>query len=98
MKVAHHEPDKIRLRHFTNGSMRDFTCIAKDGELIADADDFIQAMKDPDFVPKEPARPSGVVLKYARPAERMWNAPHMRACRPSSTSAFKGVPVMRLNW
>ena len=32
------------------------------------------------------ARPSGVVLKYARPPERMWNAPHARAARPSSTS------------
>ena len=32
------------------------------------------------------ARPSGVVLKYVRPALRMWNAPHARAARPSSTS------------
>ncbi len=32
------------------------------------------------------ARPMGVVLKYALPAERMWNAPQARADRPSSTS------------
>ena len=32
------------------------------------------------------ARPSGVVLKYARPAERTWNAPQASAARPSSTS------------
>ena len=32
------------------------------------------------------ARPSGVVLKYARPPERMWNAPHASAASPSSTS------------
>ena len=32
------------------------------------------------------ARPSGVVLKYARPPERMWNAPHAIAASPSSTS------------
>jgi len=33
------------------------------------------------------ARPSGVVLKYVLPAERMWNAPHCSATSPSSTSA-----------
>ena len=33
------------------------------------------------------ARPSGVVLKYVLPPERMWNAPHARATRPSSTRA-----------
>ncbi len=32
------------------------------------------------------ARPSGVVLKYARPADRMWKAPQASAARPSSTS------------
>ena len=32
------------------------------------------------------ARPSGVVLKYARPPERMWKAPQASAARPSSTS------------
>ena len=32
------------------------------------------------------ARPSGVVLKYARPPERMWKAPHASAASPSSTS------------
>src|SRR2546425_507489 len=35
------------------------------------------------------ARPSGVVLKYARPPERMWNAPHASAAKPSSTSAAR---------
>src|SRR3954469_9011102 len=33
------------------------------------------------------ARPSGVVLKYARPADRTWNAPHASAASPSSTSS-----------
>ena len=33
------------------------------------------------------ARPSGVVLKYARPPERMWKAPQAIAARPSSTSS-----------
>ena len=33
------------------------------------------------------ARPSGVVLKYARPPERMWKAPQAIAARPSSTRA-----------
>ena len=32
------------------------------------------------------ARPSGVVLKYARPAERTWKAPQASAASPSSTS------------
>ncbi|SKF80965.1 Uncharacterised protein [Mycobacteroides abscessus subsp. abscessus] len=32
------------------------------------------------------ARPSGVVLKYGRPPERMWKAPQASADRPSSTS------------
>src|SRR5437868_1580492 len=32
------------------------------------------------------ARPSGVVLKYVRPPDRMWKAPHASAARPSSTS------------
>ena len=32
------------------------------------------------------ARPSGVVLKYVWPAERMWNAPQASAAKPSSTS------------
>ena len=32
------------------------------------------------------ARPSGVVLKYVQPPDRMWNAPHASATRPSSTS------------
>ncbi len=32
------------------------------------------------------ARPSGVVLKYARPPERMWKAPQAIAASPSSTS------------
>jgi hypothetical protein len=35
------------------------------------------------------ARPSGVVLKYARPPERMWNAPQASAASPSSTSAVR---------
>ena len=35
------------------------------------------------------ARPSGVVLKYARPPERTWNAPQVSAARPSSTSAAR---------
>ncbi|CPU66555.1 Uncharacterised protein [Mycobacteroides abscessus] len=35
------------------------------------------------------ARPRGVVLKYARPPERMWNAPHASAAKPSSTSAAR---------
>ena len=33
------------------------------------------------------ARPSGVVLKYCRPPERIWKAPQVRAARPSSTRA-----------
>ena len=33
------------------------------------------------------ARPMGVVLKYARPPERMWKAPQANADRPSATSA-----------
>jgi hypothetical protein len=33
------------------------------------------------------ARPSGVVLKYALPPLRTWNAPHISALRPSSTSS-----------
>src|SRR3954452_15111649 len=33
------------------------------------------------------ARPSGVVLKYVRPAVRMWNAPHCSAASPSRASA-----------
>src|SRR3954454_17971094 len=33
------------------------------------------------------ARPSGVVLKYTRPADRTWNAPHASAASPSSTSS-----------
>ncbi len=32
------------------------------------------------------ARPSGVVLKYVRPPDRRWKAPHASAARPSSTS------------
>jgi len=36
------------------------------------------------------ARPSGVVLRYARPPERMGNAPQAIAARPSST---RGVTV-----
>ena len=32
------------------------------------------------------ARPSGVVLKYVLPADRMWNAPQASAASPSSTS------------
>ena len=35
------------------------------------------------------ARPSGVVLKYVWPAERMWNAPQASAARPSLTSAAR---------
>jgi hypothetical protein len=35
------------------------------------------------------ARPRGVVLKYWRPPERMWKAPHEIAARPSSTSAVR---------
>ncbi len=35
------------------------------------------------------ARPSGVVLKYARPPERMWKAPQTSAAMPSSTSAVR---------
>src|SRR3954471_4583846 len=35
------------------------------------------------------ARPIGVVLKYVRPADRMWNAPQASAARPSSTSAAR---------
>jgi hypothetical protein len=35
------------------------------------------------------ARPSGVVLKYALPAVRRWNAPHWIAIRPSRTSASR---------
>ena len=35
------------------------------------------------------ARPSGVVLKYVWPAERMWNAPHASAASPSWTSAAR---------
>ena len=34
------------------------------------------------------ARPSGVVLKYCFPPERIWNAPQAIAARPSSTSAL----------
>ena len=37
------------------------------------------------------ARPSGVVLKYARPAERTWKAPQASAARPSSTSGALAV-------
>ena len=33
------------------------------------------------------ARPIGVVLKYVRPAERMWKAPQTSATSPSSTMA-----------
>ena len=33
------------------------------------------------------ARPSGVVLKYVRPAVVMWNAPHCSAINPSRTSS-----------
>src|SRR5690242_16792826 len=33
------------------------------------------------------ARPIGVVLKYVRPADRMWNAPQASAASPSSTIA-----------
>ena len=35
------------------------------------------------------ARPSGVVLKYARPPERMWKAPQASAASPSSTSGSR---------
>ena len=35
------------------------------------------------------ARPSGVVLKYARPPERMWKAPQTSAAMPSSTRAVR---------
>src|SRR5262245_49616215 len=35
------------------------------------------------------ARPSGVVLKYVRPAVRMWNAPHCSAARPCRASASR---------
>ena len=35
------------------------------------------------------ARPSGVVLKYARPPDRIWNAPQARAASPSSTRAAR---------
>ena len=35
------------------------------------------------------ARPSGVVLKYVRPAVRMWKAPHCSAIRPSRTSSSR---------
>src|SRR3954447_16461923 len=35
------------------------------------------------------ARPSGVVLKYARPPDRMWKAPQVSAASPSSTSAAR---------
>ena len=37
------------------------------------------------------ARPSGVVLKYVRPPERMWKAPQAIAARPSSTSGALAV-------
>ena len=35
------------------------------------------------------ARPSGVVLKYLRPATPRWNAPHWMAISPSRTSASR---------
>lgn len=35
------------------------------------------------------ARPSGVVLKYGRPPDLMWNAPQESAASPSSTSAAR---------
>ncbi len=35
------------------------------------------------------ARPSGVVLKYLRPATPRWNAPHWMAINPSRTSASR---------
>ena len=35
------------------------------------------------------ARPSGVVLKYVRPPELMWKAPHCKATSPSRTSSAR---------
>ena len=35
------------------------------------------------------ARPSGVVLKYVRPPDEMWNAPHCSAAMPSLTSCAR---------
>ena len=68
--------------------------LSKDGsERFLSVHDFIQAMKDPDFVPKEPARASGVtVVMNADDAKRLRTGSGTNASAASSGKNKTVVP------